>query len=259
MPKPATYITFRELFDRPPNKEELNSIMKGLNAFNTVLFTSRLNTMFRHSVWTKNPEDVNSIEKFQRWFALVFFDQDTRQRLESRFGEQNPLRRPVCHPLQLLNIMRLALRVSEGDDSARPDTAQPYTYQLGTASLMVNDLFLTAQEQENLKVGSKDDRRKQLMLQWLASIEVSNPTPLRNLLFRSYGTYRIALRDPQLLARIKKECGGLDIEQNFETLLGIPLMGWLSLVFGVQSLFLTRTQEEFMNKPEIFLSNRSTL
>jgi len=259
MPKPATYITFRELFDRQPTKEELNSIMKGLNAFNTVLLTSRLNTMFRHSVWTKNPEDENSIEKFQRWFALVFFDQETRQRLESRFGEQNPLRRPVCHPLQLLNIMRLALRVAEGDDSARPDTAQPYTFQLGTASLMVNDLFLTTQEQENLKVGSKDDRRKQLMLQWLASIEVSNPTPLRNLLFRSYGTYRIALRDPQLLARIKKECGGLDIEQNFEALLGIPLMGWLSLVFGVQSLFLTRTQEEFMNKPEIFLTNRSTL
>jgi len=259
MPKPATYITFRELFDRLPTKEELNATMKGLNAFNTVLLTSRLNTMFRHSMWTKNPQDVNSIEKFQRWFALVFFDQETKQRLESRFGEQNPLRRPVCHPLQLLNVMRLALCVSEGDDSARPDTAQPYTHQLGTASLMVNDLFLTAQEQENLKVGSNDDRRKQLMLQWLPSIEISNPTPLRNLLFRSFGTYGIALRDPQLLARIRKECGGLNIEHDFEALLRIPLMGWLSLVFGVQSLFLIRTQEEFMNKPELFLTNRRTI
>jgi hypothetical protein len=259
MPKPATYITFRELFDRLPTKEELNAIIQGLNAFNTALLTSRLNTMFRHSVWTANPQDVNSIENFQRWFAMTFFDRDTKQRLESRLGEKNPLRRPVCHPSQLLNIMRLALRIAEGDDSARPDTAQPYTSQLGTASLMVNDLFLTAQEQENINVGSKDDRRKQLMLQWLASIEISNPTPLRNLLFRSYGTYRIALRDGQLLARIKKECGGLNIEDEFESLLGIPLMGWLSLVFGVQSLFLTRTQEEFMNKPEIFLTNRRTL
>src|ERR1039457_1188275 len=146
--------------------------------------------MLRHSMWSENPQDANSIENFQRWFALVFFDQDTKQRLESRFGGQNPLRRPVCHPLQLLNIMRLALCVAEGNDSARPDTAQPYTSQLGTASLMMSDLFLTVQEQENLRMGSKDDRRKQLMLQWLASIEISNPTPLRNLLFRSYGTYR---------------------------------------------------------------------
>ncbi len=259
MTTPSTYFTYRELFDRAPTQDELVGIMKGLNAFRTVLLTSRLNTIFRHSVWSSHPEDSTAPERFQIWFATVFFDEETKQRLEPRFGDQNPTRRPVCHPLQFLNIMRLALCVAEGNESTRPDTSQTHTFQFGTASLIVNDLFLTAEEQENLRVGTNDDKRKQLMLQSLASIEISNPTDPRNLLFRSYGMYRIVLRDPQLLDRIRKECGGLDIEQDFEKLFGVPLFGWLSLVFGVQSLLLSFTQADFLNRPEIFLINRQTI
>jgi hypothetical protein len=253
------YVTYKELFDRVPTKDELNGIMKGLNAFNTVLLASRLNTMLWHSMLSRNPQDINSLSDFQHWFAGMLFDEDTHQRVSARLGAQSPELRRVCVPLQLLNIIRLALSIAEGDDNACPDSSRPHTYQLGTASLMVNDLFVTQQEQENLKKGSIDDRRKQLMLQFLAPTEVSKPTPLRNLLFRSYATYQIVLRDPLLVSRVKKECGGLDIERDFETLLGIPLMGWMSLVYGVQTLLLTRTQEEFMNKPETFLLNRKTL
>src|SRR5580704_423340 len=259
MPKPATYFTFRELFDRLPTKEELVSIVKGLNAFNTVLLTARLSTMFRHSTWSKNPQDAKALEKFQYWFAAAFLDTETKQRLEARFGAENPARRPVFHPLQSLNVMRLALALADGDESARPDTSELSRHQLGAACLMVSDLFLSEEELQNLKTGTVDDRRKQLMLQWLASLEISNPTPLRNLLFRSYATYRIVLQDPGLLARINKECGGLDIEKDFETNFGITLMAWLSLVFGTQALLVAHTQEELLNKPEIFLINRKSI
>jgi hypothetical protein len=259
MPKPATYLTYRELFDRLPTKQELVNVIKGLNAFNTVLLTARLSAMFRHSTWSQNPLDEKALEKFQCWFAATFLDMETKQRLESRFGAQNPARRPVFHPLQSLNLMRLALALAEGDEIARPDTSELSRHQLGTACLMVSDLFLSAEEQQNLKTGSVDDRRKQLMLQFLASLEISNPTPLRNLLFRSYATYRIVLRDPELLSRIYKECGGLDIENDFETRFGITLMGWLSLVFGAQTLLLMRTQEDLLNKPETFLINRKSI
>jgi hypothetical protein len=253
------YVTYSELFDRQPTKEGLYDILKGLSAFNTVLLTSRLNTMLWHSMLSQNPEDSNSISDFQLWFAGNLFDDDTQQRFKARLGAQDPSLCRVCIPLQLLNITRLALLIAEGDDKSCPDSSQPHTYQLGAASLMVNDLLVTPEERENLKKGSKDDRRKQLMLQLLAPTEVSKPTPLRNLLFRSYATYQIVLRDPLLIGRIKKECGGLDVEQDFEKLLGITLMGWMSLVYGVQVVLLTRTQEEFVNKPEIFLLNRKTL
>jgi len=259
MPTPATYFTYRELFDRIPTKEELVSIVRGLNPFHTALLTARLSAMFRHSLWSKHPQDAKSVEKFQYWFATVFLDLETRQRLEARFGNQDPARRPVFHPLQFLQLMKLTLSLGEGDETARPDTSEFHRYQFGTACLMVNDLFLTEEEQQNLKVGNVDDRRKQLMLQWLASFEVSNPTSPRNLLFRSYATFRIVLRDSDLLTKIDKECGALNIEQDFETHFGITLMGFLSLVFGVQTMLLMNTQDDLLNQSERFLVNRKTI
>src|SRR5258708_1764058 len=101
--QPAIYITYRELFDRLPTTQELKTIVKGLNAFQTVLLTARLNTLFRHSASSVNPLDANAPQSFQYWFATTFFDFATRSLLEKRFGLQNPVRRPGCHPLQFLS------------------------------------------------------------------------------------------------------------------------------------------------------------
>src|SRR5271169_1253802 len=168
MPKPVRYLTYRELFDRLPTTEELVEIVKGLNGFHTVLLTTRVSAMFRFATWSRNPQDAKALEKFQYWLAAALLDLETKQRLESRFGAQSPADRPVFHPLQFLNVMRLALASAEGNESARPDTSEIHRHQLGAACLMVSDLFLTDEEQQNLKVGSVDDRRKQLMLQLLA-------------------------------------------------------------------------------------------
>jgi hypothetical protein len=259
MPKPATYLTYRELFDRLPTKEELVGIMKNLSAFQTAVFTARLSATYRHATWTKNPQEAKAVEKFQYWFATAIPDKETKVLIETRFGAQNPARRPLFHPLQFLNVMRLALILSEGGEDARPDTNETCRNQFGTACLMVSDLFLSTEEQQNIKTGSVDERRMQLMLQFLASLEVSNPTPLRNLLFRSYATYRIALRDPELVLRIKNECGGLDIEKDFEAQFGIPLLGWLSLVFSAQTMLIARSQDELLNQPQNVLINRKTM
>jgi hypothetical protein len=155
--------------------------------------------------------------------------------------------------------MRLALELAEGPDDARPDTSEVHRYQFGAACLMVSDLFVTGEEQQQLKTGSLDQRRKQLMLQWLAAFEVSNPTPLRNLLFRSYAIFRIILQNPEVRSKISRECGGLDIERDFETHFGIALMGWLSMVFGIQTMLLVNTQDQLLNEPEKYLVNRRTI
>jgi hypothetical protein len=257
--RPATYLTYRELFDRLPTEDELLAIIRNLNAFQTAVFTARLSATYRHATWSRNPQNKKAVEKFQYWFASAIPDMETKIRIEKRFGGQNPSRRPLFHPLQFLNVMRLALISSEGDDNARPDTNELCRNQFGMACLMVSDLFLTLDEQQNIRTGSIDDRRKQLMLQFLASLEVSNPTPLRHLLFRAYATYRVALRDPELTSRIKKECGGLDIEKDFESHFGIPLFGWLSLVFAAQTMLIIRTQEQLLIQPENVLINRKTM
>lgn len=258
MSRPATYLTYRELYDRVPAQAELLDIIKSLNAFHTALFTARLSATYRHATWTRHPQDTNAVQKFQYWFASAIPDMETKVLIETRFGNQNPARRPLFHPLQFLNILRLSLIVAAGDENARPDTNEESRYKFGTACLMVSDLLLSPEEQQNIKVGTPDDRRKQLMLQFLA-FEVSNPTPLRNLLFRSYGMYRIAMRNPELLERIRKECGGLDIEKDFETAFNMSLTGWLSLVFAAQTVLTMRTQDELLNHPENVLINRKTM
>ncbi len=214
--------------------------------------------MFRHAAWSGHPQDEASMEEFQLWFAMAFFDQETKERLLKRFGPQDAKMRPVCHTLQLLNVMRLALLEAEGDENSRPDS-DSHRFQFGMACLMANDLLITEQEKENLKSGSLDERRRQLMLQALPTLEVSAPTPLRHLLFRCYATYRVALRDEQLVARIFNECGGLDLEEEFERQIGIPVFEWLSLVFGVQTLLMMNTFQDLINRPELFIINRKTI
>jgi hypothetical protein len=259
MPKPAAYITYRDLFDRAPSKSELDTVITSINAYHTALLTARMSAMFRHAVWSQHPQDTKAMERFQYWFAAGFLDLETKQRLEARFGPQNPARRPVFHPLQFLNVMRLALAIAEGDESTRPDVSEPHRFQLGTACLMASDLLVTDEELESLKKGSTDERRRHLMLQWLAPFEISFPTPIRNLFARAYATYKIVLRDASLLERIRQECEGLDLEKEFETNFGITLMAWLSLVFAVQTALTMHTQETLINEPEKVFINRKSL
>ena len=253
MPTAIIYIRYSDLYDRRPTADELRELLRGLNAFNAVVLLSRFSTMLRHAALSPNKKDKG---EFQRGFAMAFLDEDTKLRMERRFGSQNAGQRPICHSLQLLNMIRLALIYSDGDENARADQSDDLTYKLGTACLMMNDLLVTAEEVQNISGGNHDERRKQLMVQSLAPIELDNPTPLRNLLFRSYATYRVALQDETLLARIRKECGGLDISKEFDQIAGMPIMTWLSLVFGVHISLAIHTQDEFLNQPGIFIMNR---
>jgi hypothetical protein len=253
----AIYITYEELFDRYPDVEELKNLFVGLNPSHTVLLLSRLSTMFRHSVSKQDPSEQF---KFQAWFVNNFFDEETKKRLLDRFGNQHPQRRPVCHPLQLLNMMRLALTFGRATEiSNDADSIDRLRTALGTASLMVNDIFCSPKEKEHIQQGAQDDRRKHLMLQILASGEISNPTAFRNLLFRSQFIYRLTLRDPYIVSQIGKECEGLNFESKFEEVVGIPLTGWLSLLTGLYTHLISHDLEEFVSNPSVFAVNRKTI
>jgi hypothetical protein len=195
MPTPRAFITYRDLYDRRPSAEELHELLKGLNAFNTVLLLTRLNTMFRHASVSPEKRDSTS---FQMFFGQHFLDTETQQRLQQRFGAQNAVHRPLCYPLQLLALIKLSLVVCEGGDDARPDISDVCRHRLGTACLMMGDLFLSPEEFRNINEGAPDDRRRQLMVQFIPQFEIDNPTKLRNLLFRSYAMYRIAFARPEL-------------------------------------------------------------
>jgi hypothetical protein len=254
--KHAVYITYQELFDRHPTQEELNQLISGLDALKTTMVAARLNTMVRRSV---SQEDPNGGLNFQSWFVKEFFDDETRKRLMDRFGNENPNRRPVCHPIQLLSIMRITLAMAAGGGESQAEFTERDRHKFGTACLMVNDLFCTLEEREHIQTGPQDERMKHLLLQVLAPGEASNPTPFRNLLFRSYYVYRIALQDPEIIYKIRKECEGLDFERNFEDVVGTPLQGWLSLVIGLYTHLFNHSLEEFVGNPSVFVVDRKTI
>ena len=255
----ATYLTYRELFDRRPLNDEVFRAIESMHSFHTVLFASRLNALFRHSNWNALSKSDQAPERFQYWAASVLLDRETKQTLEYRLGSQSIEGRPFIHPLQLLQVIRLALTIGHGEDDSRPDNSEVCRQRFGITCLMVNDLFLTEEEERNLTVGNVDQRRQQLMLQLLPSIEISNPTPQRNLLIRAYATYRVILHDPALVETIRNECGGLNIEREFEERMGIALRDWLSLAFGVQALWMTRSSQQLLDDAGAFLINRKTM
>jgi hypothetical protein len=71
---PAVYITYFELFDRHPSLDELKTIIRELNARETVVSCARLNTMFRSAV----EQGSRAMVEFQAWFTKNFLDSDTR-------------------------------------------------------------------------------------------------------------------------------------------------------------------------------------
>lgn len=254
--RPAEYVTYFELFDRHPLIEELEEVLGRLNSDETIIVCCRLNTMFRLSA----AEDSVVMNEFQGWFVTNFFDIETNARFLRKFGNANPSRRPVCHSLQLLNIIRLAANKARSR-AATTDSEESVRRQhdLGTACLMISDLFCSDEERVDIHSGEMSQRIRHLIVQLLPSLEVSNPTPFRNLFARSFYLYSIALRDPAVVQQIRNECNLLDFEQRFDELIGIPLNAWRGLIAGIYTVLIKHSLKDFRNRQDIFLVDRTTI
>lgn len=71
-----------------------------------------------------------------------------------------------------LNLLKLVIENSTGDINPRTDDAA--RYKLGTACLMVNDLFLNSKEKEELASDSAETQMLALATHMLATYEVIN-------------------------------------------------------------------------------------
>jgi hypothetical protein len=251
----AVYITFSELFQRHPSREELVDILKKLSAITSVMFALRINNIFRFCTG----RHASEMPKFQLWFAQEYLDPDTRGRLLASFGAANASSRPLCHPLQLFYLAKLASNVGRDDETARNESLDVHRSKIGTACLMINDLFSSPEERASLTTGSRDDRARELMVQMLAPGELSNPTPIRNLFIRAYVTYEICLKQPELVEHIRETCGGFDFKTSFKSSTGMPVMGWLSIIVGLFFMLKSYTLEDLISKPEAYVINRRTV
>ncbi|MGA9055920.1 MAG: hypothetical protein WB763_05350 [Terriglobia bacterium] len=249
----GAYITYSELFDRRPTWEEIVAKLQNLSPLQTVLMMSRINTHIRHAFEEPGRKSVGWLQGF---LVRNFVDDAALARLRERFPTTRMEDRPLFHPLQVLNVLRIALAVCAGDDESRPDQREDLRYQLGTACLMMNDLLVSKEEDLLIQTGTDEERQLQLMAHLVAPLELLNPAPARHLMFRSHVLFRILLRDQAVRDDIEKKCRGFDIEDRFQQIAGIPLSKWLTLVFAAYSYYMARRVEELVEQPQFFVINR---
>ncbi len=248
------YYLYSELFDRKPALQ-VEDILKPFDRVNTVLLLSRVNVHIRHTL--QEPTRAN-LAWLQGFLLRNFLDEDTFRRLQKRFPNVKLEDRLLFHPVQILNMLRLALRVCSDAGDRRPDQNENDRYQLGAACLMMGDLLSTEEEVQQIMRGDVDERSKNLMVQMLSAFEVANPARPSHLLFRSLVQFRVLLKNSVVREEIRKTCRGFDLEGRFQEFAGISLEKWLALLFAAYSYFLGRSREELVNQPELFVINRSS-
>jgi hypothetical protein len=249
----GAYILYSELFDRKPEWADVVRILHGLNRLHTVLLMSRINTHLRHALDSPGPEALNRVQGF---LTRNFIDDLTLERLQERFPNVQMRDQPIFHPLQVLNMLRLATAECSGGEQQRPDQSEAFRFQLGTACLMMNDLLVSEEEELAITKASADERERLLMAQMLTMWEVMNPTDARHLLFRSHVLFRCLFKDEAIRDEIRGKCRGFDIGERFRQVAKMELDKWLSLIFAVYSYYMGRRVEELNEQPQVFVINR---
>lgn len=224
----AVYLMYREVFDRTPEYSELPALVADLEVAETSSFLCQLNTELRLAV-----REREALAKVQTEWAAGLLDDETIRRLKERFGREHLADRPLFHAPQVLNILKLVIEHSRGTINPRTDDAA--RYRLGTACLMMNDLFLTQEEHVRISSGTTDSRMLALITQLLEVSEVINSGAISHIAYRSRIMFDLLLSQDKVVQRIKHQCQGFDFRQEFERIVGIPVTHWLFQLIGFYS------------------------
>jgi len=224
----GAYITYRNLFDRMPSWEEIIALVKGLPMLTAAAMLMRMNMGLRFALQEPNRPNFG---RLQQVMVNDFTDDETYRRLQERFASAD--QRPLFVPLAVLNVLRLVLTYSREAEPLTTEDIPTLRYSLGTACLMMNNLLLSAEEEQQITQGDEDARRLALLVQTLAPFELASPPLNSHLLFRYGVMFRTLLDDRAVRARIVTECRGFDFKHEFNTLTGITLERWLHVVFAI--------------------------
>ncbi len=226
MYRTAVYFLYREVFDRTPELSELVSLVRDVDPPEAAVLLCQLNADLRLP-----RRDKQTVAKVQQELAAYFLDDETIARFKQRFGPVDMADRPVFHPVQVLNVLRLVLQHSAG--SRKPVTDSVARYRLGSACLMMSDLLINAEETSEVAGGTVDVKMRALMMQMLGAFEVGNTASIAHLFYRGRIMFNQLLSKKEVVERISKECQGFDFERDFSQVVGVSLSHWLSLLFSL--------------------------
>ena len=251
MPIGGAYIRYSELFDRMPSLADVEEIFAPLELAHAVLLLARINGHLRLGLQNRSRDNITWAQSF---LISNFTDEETFRRLQERYPTQRLDERSVFHPLQVLNAVQIAFRVSSG--SRRADTDPSLRHRVGNALLMINDLLVSETEQRAILTGTADERRANLMVQFVAPFEVMNPGQSWHLLFRSHVTYEELLQDTAITSKISKQCRGFDFRLQFTRSCGLELATWMNLAFAANAYYIGQNRDDLAANPGLAMIDR---
>lgn len=247
----AIYFEYREIFDRCSRLDELLPLIGDLDAVEAAILLCQMNADLR---LTKRNRDATA--KMQQELAGGLLDDEAIRRLKERFGNSNMADRPIFHPAQILDVLRLVVLHSAG--KRQPLEDEKARYAVGLACLMMNDLLLTESERKALEPGKGERVARALMIQALSSFEIQNPAPMTHVAFRSRIMFHDLLAKEAILGRIRKECEGFDFEREFLRVVGLPLSTWLFVVLALYTVLRQYLAEDGSRHLEFLCVDRLT-
>jgi len=237
------YFLYREVFDRTIEKSELLSVIQDLDPCKAAVVLCLISAELRLA-----KRDRETVGKVQQDLAGWLLDDATVGRMKERFGTTHTADRPVFHLPQVLNVLRLILEHASG--ARDPITDQGARYTLGTACLMMSDLYLTEDEHVALSSGTNESRMLAVMTQMLGPFEITNASAITHLIYRSRVMFHDLLSQPSVTQRISRECQGFDFEKEFNRIVGLQLSQWLFLLFTFYSYLFHYLSKEGTRCPE---------
>jgi hypothetical protein len=224
------YVTYSEITGCIPSEAEIEKLLQPLDARKVLFLLSRMNMHFRLASASEETTFERAVGKAQEFLFQNFTDEDLFEQIKEALKITKTHERALFHPLQMLNVMRLALKYCQGVD-ASDHVTEDQRYTVGRCCLMMNDLLSSVEDQRKLFTGSSNTQKAELMTQLLPAFEVNNPGNLSHLLQRSLGTFNFLFSDAGTKSDVLARSGGYDIVQRFQDLTGISLERWVALLF----------------------------
>ena len=245
----VTFLEHREVYDHPASLDELIALIRDLDATESAILLCQMNADFR---LTKRDKDA--VAKVQQEIAGGLLSDKTISRLKERYGKVNMADRPVFHPVQLLNILRLTTEHSTGVRS--PLTDESARYALGDACLMMSDLMLTDQERKAVASRDHESVMQSLMVQLLSPSELQNPAAIAHVAYRSRIMFHELLRNDAVLARISRQYKGFDFEREFSRVTNVGLSRWLFLLLAFHAYLMQYVGQDGVRHREFLAIDR---
>lgn len=246
----AVYLTWQELFQELPQKEEVCRVLRGLNRQSTILLLARI---AMHLYLDRLRGNTKETIQLQSFLISNFWNDDVLNRAKEKFGTERLDFRRAFHLQQVLTLLKWAILNARTTGGTEPDSDKEARYELGSCMLKTSDLLLSTGMRHNIPRGRKQAsprRYLRLQLQTGASLEINNPPPIVNAVARSETIFGELLRSSPR---------SFDMSKRLEEQIGLSLDTYMDLTLGVLAIYLCRTQQELIADSGLAVINPGTL